>query len=121
MITFSFPKYFQDVAVVEDTTPLAPQAEIIEADLYKRSYFGPDIPTLELECWEEELSESQLAAYKYADEEYKSIQNKLDEMVKDTGGQIVYNGDQFTAYQLLGKWVEFLILGSLLLYLPQIC
>ncbi|KOB75030.1 putative relative of woc [Operophtera brumata] len=92
-----------DVAVVEDPTPLAPQAEIIEADLYKRSYFGPDIPTLELECWEEELSESQLAAYKYADEEYKSIQNKLDEMVKDTGGKIVYNGDQFTAYQLLGK------------------
>lgn len=49
------------------------------------------------------MSEAQLAAYKYADEEYKSIQNKLDEMVKDTGGQIVYNGDQFTAYQLLGK------------------
>lgn len=80
-----------------------PQAEIIEADLYKRSYFGPDVPTLELECWEEELSEAQLQAYKNADNEYKSIQNKLDEMVKDTGGEIVYNGDQFTAYQLLGK------------------
>ncbi|KAL4712994.1 hypothetical protein ACJJTC_012064 [Scirpophaga incertulas] len=80
-----------------------PQAEIIEADLYKRTYFGPDVPTLDLECWEEELEEVQLQAYKNADDEYKSIQNKLDEMVKDTGGQIVYNGDQFTAYQLLGK------------------
>lgn len=80
-----------------------PQAEIIEADQYKRTYFGPDIPTLELECWEEELSEYQLKAYKVADEEYKSIQNKLDEIVKETGGEIVYNGDQFTAYQLLGK------------------
>ncbi|KAI5640661.1 hypothetical protein NE865_06979 [Phthorimaea operculella] len=79
------------------------QAEIIEADLYKRTYFGPDVPTLELECWEEELSEAQLQAYKNADDEYKSIQNKLDEMVKETGGEIVYNGDQFTAYQLLGK------------------
>lgn len=80
-----------------------PVAELIEADLYKRSYFGPDVPTLELECWEEELSEVQKQAYKNADDEYKSIQNKLDEMVKDTGGHVVYNGDQFTAYQLLGK------------------
>ncbi|CAH2104203.1 unnamed protein product [Euphydryas editha] len=89
---------------VEEIAPVVPpQAEIIEADLYKRSYFGPDVPTLELECWEEELSEAQLQAYKNADEEYKSIQNKLDVIVKDTGGEIVYNGDQFTAYQLLGK------------------
>ncbi|XP_047041797.1 uncharacterized protein LOC124645876 isoform X1 [Helicoverpa zea] len=88
----------------EEALPVVPpQAEIIEADLYKRSYFGPDVPTLELECWEEELSEAQLQAYKNADDEYKSIQNRLDEMVKDTGGEIVYNGDQFTAYQLLGK------------------
>ncbi|XP_059058166.1 uncharacterized protein LOC131851662 [Achroia grisella] len=88
----------------EESVPaVPPQAEIIEADLYKRSYFGPDVPTLELECWEEELSEVQLKAYKNADDEYKSIQSKLDEMVKDTGGEIVYNGDQFTAYQLLGK------------------
>ncbi|XP_050362012.1 uncharacterized protein LOC126781199 [Nymphalis io] len=87
----------------EPAPPVPPQAEIIEADLYKRSYFGPDVPTLELECWEEELSEAQLQAYKNADEEYKSIQNKLDVIVKDTGGEIVYNGDQFTAYQLLGK------------------
>ncbi|XP_045763043.1 uncharacterized protein LOC123865883 [Maniola jurtina] len=87
----------------EEVSPPAPQAEIIEADLYKRSYFGPDVPTLELECWEEELSEAQLKAYKHADDEYNSIQNKLDDMVKDTGGQIVYNGNQFTAYQLLGK------------------
>ncbi|KAJ8726638.1 hypothetical protein PYW07_001336 [Mythimna separata] len=88
----------------EEVAPVVPpQAEIIEADLYKRSYFGPDVPTLELECWEEELSEVQLQAYKNADNEYKSIQNKLDDMVKDTGGEIVYNGDQFTAYQLLGK------------------
>ncbi|KAI8428294.1 hypothetical protein MSG28_002500 [Choristoneura fumiferana] len=85
------------------TVPAPPQAEIIEADLYKRTYFGPDVPTLELECWEEELSEYQLQAYKNADDEYKNIQAKLDDMVKDTGGQIVYNGDQFTAYQLLGK------------------
>ncbi|XP_052758574.1 uncharacterized protein LOC113516907 [Galleria mellonella] len=87
----------------EPVGPVPPQAEIIEADLYKRSYFGPDVPTLELECWEEELSEVQLKAFKNADDEYKSIQNKLDEMVKDTGGEIVYNGNQFTAYQLLGK------------------
>ncbi|KAL0895131.1 hypothetical protein ABMA27_013583 [Loxostege sticticalis] len=90
-----------DTDAVAEVVP--PQAEIIEADLYKRSYFGPDVPTLELECWEDELSEAQLQAFKSADDEYKSIQNKLDEMVKDTGGEIVYNGDQFTAYQLLGK------------------
>ncbi|XP_048485073.1 uncharacterized protein LOC105389402 isoform X2 [Plutella xylostella] len=89
--------------VDQELDPAIPQAEIIEADQYKRSYFGPDIPTLELECWEEELSEAQLQAYKNADEEYKSIQNKLDDIVKETGGEIVYNGDQFTAYQLLGK------------------
>ncbi|XP_038206753.1 uncharacterized protein LOC119828582, partial [Zerene cesonia] len=87
----------------EETLPMPPQAEIIEADLYKRTYFGPDVPTLEMDCWEEELSEVQLQAYKNADEEYKNIQNKLDDIVKDTGGKIVYNGDQFTAYQLLGK------------------
>ncbi|XP_032529674.2 uncharacterized protein LOC116779482 [Danaus plexippus] len=87
----------------KETSPIPPQAEIIEADLYKRSYFGPDVPTLELECWEEELSEAQLKAYQTATEEYQSIQNKLDVIVKDTGGEIVYNGDQFTAYQLLGK------------------
>ncbi|CAF4955620.1 unnamed protein product [Pieris macdunnoughi] len=86
----------------EEPVPL-PAPEIIEADLYKRSYFGPDVPTLELECWEEELSEAQLQAYRHADEEYKKIQNTLDDIVKDTGGKIVYNGDQFTAYQLLGK------------------
>ncbi|CAH2239019.1 jg23581 [Pararge aegeria aegeria] len=88
---------------IEEAAPPAPQAEIIEADLYKRSYFGPDVPTLELECWEEELSEAQLQAYKHAGDEYNNIQNKLDVMVKDTGGQVVYNGNQFTAYQLLGK------------------
>lgn len=88
----------------EEVSPVpVPQPEIIEADLYKRTYFGPDVPTLELECWEEELSECQLNAYKNADDEYKSIQTKIDDLVKDTGGQIVYNGDQFTAYQLLGK------------------
>ncbi|XP_013182872.2 uncharacterized protein LOC106129002 [Amyelois transitella] len=91
----------EDVEDIPEVVP--PQAEIIEADLYKRTYFGPDVPTLELECWEEELSEIQLQAYKNADDEYKSIQNKLDDMVKETGGEIVYNGDQFTAYQLLGK------------------
>lgn len=91
----------KQIFVFQEVVP--PQAEIIEADLYKRSYFGPDVPTLELECWEEELSEVQLKAYQNADDEYKSIQSKLDDMVKDTGGQIVYNGDQFTAYQLLGK------------------
>ncbi|XP_072937129.1 uncharacterized protein row isoform X2 [Epargyreus clarus] len=87
----------------EEPPPVVPPPEIIEADLYKRSYFGPDVPTLELECFEEGLDESQLKAYKNADEEYKSIQNKLDDIVKSTGGEIVYNGDQFTAYQLLGK------------------
>ncbi|CAH2067484.1 unnamed protein product, partial [Iphiclides podalirius] len=90
-------------APVQPEPVVPPQAEIIEADLYKRTYFGPDVPTLELDCWEEELSEVQLQAYKNADEEYKSIQNKLDDIVKSTGGEIVYNGDQFTAYQLLGK------------------
>ncbi|XP_068621095.1 uncharacterized protein row [Battus philenor] len=90
-------------APVQPEPVVPPQAEIIEADLYKRSYFGPDVPTLELECWEEELSEVQLQAYKNADDEYKSIQSKLDDIVKNTGGEIVYNGDQFTAYQLLGK------------------
>ncbi|XP_041969427.1 uncharacterized protein LOC121726217 [Aricia agestis] len=92
-----------DSETVPEMPVIPPQAEIIEADLYKRTYFGPDIPTLELECWEEELTEVQLKAYQNADEEYKSIQTKIDDVVKETGGQIVYNGDQFTAYQLLGK------------------
>lgn len=96
-------KFFNQIINFSFQEVVPPQAEIIEADLYKRSYFGPDVPTLELECWEEELSEAQLQAYKNADDEYKSIQSKLDDMVKDTGGQVVYNGDQFTAYQLLGK------------------
>lgn len=77
------------------------------------------MPTLELECWEEELSEAQLKAYKNADDEYKSIQNKLDVIVKETGGEIVYNGDQFTAYQLLGKLVHFRIELLLIFLLLQ--
>lgn len=77
---------------------------IVNPKLY--TYFGPEEPTLQLDCWEEELSPAQLEAYKKADDEHNSIQTKLNAMVKESGGEVVYSGNQYSAYTVSGKYVS---------------
>lgn len=59
---------------------------------------------LQLECWPDELSPAQLAAFKKADDEHQEIQTKLDEIVKSTGGEVVFTGDNCAAYQVSGGY-----------------
>lgn len=58
--------------------------------------------TLELECWPDELSPAQLAAYEKAEKEHLDIQNKLKEVVSSSRGENLYLGDIFQAYQVTG-------------------
>jgi hypothetical protein len=59
-------------------------------------------PSLRLECWPDELSEAQKAAYEKAEKEHLEIKNKLSEIVRECGGKNIYAGSVFTAYQLIG-------------------
>uniref|UniRef100_A0A182RG03 C2H2-type domain-containing protein n=1 Tax=Anopheles funestus TaxID=62324 RepID=A0A182RG03_ANOFN len=58
--------------------------------------------TLYLECWRDELSAAQKAAYEKAEKEHNEIRNKLKEIVDETGGKNIFSGQVFTAYQVLG-------------------
>uniref|UniRef100_A0A182PR76 C2H2-type domain-containing protein n=1 Tax=Anopheles epiroticus TaxID=199890 RepID=A0A182PR76_9DIPT len=62
---------------------------------------GPEV-TLHLECWRDELSPAQTAAYQKAEKEHNEIRNKLKEIVQETGGKNIFSGQVFTAYQVLG-------------------
>lgn len=57
---------------------------------------------LQLECWPDELSPAQLAAYKRADDEHLEIQTKLDDIVKSCDGEVVFTGENCAAYQVSG-------------------
>lgn len=71
--------------------------------VHNRLYFGPDEPTLQLDCWEEDLSPIQLEAYDKADQEHNAIKNKLNSIVKESGGEVVYTGEECAAYTVSGK------------------
>uniref|UniRef100_A0A903Y424 Uncharacterized protein n=1 Tax=Anopheles minimus TaxID=112268 RepID=A0A903Y424_9DIPT len=58
--------------------------------------------TLHLECWRDELSAAQKAAYEKAEKEHNEIRNKLKDIVAETGGKNIFSGQVFTAYQVLG-------------------
>lgn len=59
--------------------------------------------TLELECWPEELSPAQLAAFEKAESEHFSIRSKLNEIVNSSGGENLFLGEIFSAYQVAGN------------------
>lgn len=65
-----------------------------------------DIPpanmTLKLQCWPEELSPAQLAAFEQAEKEHNDIKSKLNEMVSSSGAENLYLGEVFGAYQVAG-------------------
>lgn len=58
--------------------------------------------SLKLECWPDELSPAQLAAYETAESEHFSIRSKLNEIVSAGGGENVFLGEIFSAYQVPG-------------------
>lgn len=57
---------------------------------------------LELECWPDELSPAQMAAYERAEKEHNDIDSKLKEMVSSTRAENVFLGEIFSAYQVSG-------------------
>lgn len=56
--------------------------------------------TLQLECYEDDLSPAQLKAFEKAEKEHNEIRSKLDDIVK--GSENVFSGDIFKAYHLSG-------------------
>ena len=56
--------------------------------------------TLQLDCYEEELSETQKMMYDKALEEHNSVMAKLKEVIGDA--QNIFSGEVFSAYQILG-------------------
>ncbi|XP_059607898.1 uncharacterized protein LOC132255763 [Phlebotomus argentipes] len=62
----------------------------------------PDFVTLDMECWQDELSPVQLAAYEKAEKEHNDIREKLSDVLKDSTGQNIFTGNVFSAYQLTG-------------------
>lgn len=63
---------------------------------------APADMTLNLECWSEELSPAQLAAYEQAEKEHTDIKSKLNDVVVASGAENVYLGEVFSAYQVSG-------------------
>ncbi|XP_052865356.1 uncharacterized protein LOC128271763 [Anopheles cruzii] len=61
-----------------------------------------EVPTLNLECWVEELSPAQKAAYERAEKEHNEVRNRLKAIVQEHGGENIFSGELFTAYQVLG-------------------
>lgn len=58
--------------------------------------------TLKLDCWSEDLSPAQLAAFEKAEKEHNDVVEKLNEILKETGGEKIYLGDIFSAYTVPG-------------------
>lgn len=58
--------------------------------------------TLKLECWSDELSPAQLAAFEKAEKEHKDVMEKLNDIVKESGGEKLFFGDVFSAYTIPG-------------------
>lgn len=62
----------------------------------------PEFVTLDMECWQDDLSPVQLAAYEKAEKEHNDIRQKISDVIKDSSGQNIFNGNIFSAYQLTG-------------------
>ncbi|GAB0096065.1 THAP-type zinc finger [Sergentomyia squamirostris] len=60
----------------------------------------PGFMTLDMECWQDELSPVQLASYEKAEKEHNEIRQKLSEITDS--GQNIFSGNVFQAYQLTG-------------------
>ncbi|CRL06756.1 CLUMA_CG019459, isoform A [Clunio marinus] len=56
--------------------------------------------TLQLDCWDEELSEFQKAFYEKGVKEHNDIKAKIQEVVG--GAQNIFSGEIFSAYEILG-------------------
>lgn len=63
---------------------------------------APTNMTLQLDCWPDELSPAQLAAYEQAEKEHNDIKSKLSEAVSASGGENLYLGEIFSAYEVSG-------------------
>lgn len=74
-----------------------------QATITSTKFFGPEEPTLQLDCWEDELSPAQLEAYKKAEQEHNTVKSKFGAIIKDTGAQVVHSGDQIWGYTVTGK------------------
>lgn len=59
--------------------------------------------TLQLECWQDELSPAQLQAYEKAENEHRNIRDKLNDIVSSSGGENVFLGEIFSAYHVTGN------------------
>lgn len=59
-------------------------------------------PSLELECWPDDLSPAQLAAYETAETEHFSIRSKLNEFISSSGAENLFLGELFAAYTVPG-------------------
>ena len=66
------------------------------------NYDDDEAMTLKLDCWADELSPAQLAAYEIAESENFSIRSKLNEIVSSSGGENLFLGEIFSAYQVPG-------------------
>lgn len=62
-----------------------------------------DYMTLQLECWPDDLSPAQLAAFEKAENEHLTIRSKLNEIVSSSGGENLFLGEIFSAYQVAGS------------------
>lgn len=58
--------------------------------------------TLQLECWQDELSPAQLQAFEKAESEHRNIRDKLNEIVSNSGGENLFLGEIFSAYHVTG-------------------
>lgn len=55
---------------------------------------------LNLEVFSDELSEAQKLRKQKADDELKKVTSVIDQLVKQAGCQVVYQGELCTAYQI---------------------
>lgn len=58
--------------------------------------------TLQLDCWPDELSPAQLAAFEQAEKEHNDIRSKLNDVVAASGAENLFLGEIFSAYQVSG-------------------
>ncbi|XP_055854419.1 uncharacterized protein LOC129918093 [Episyrphus balteatus] len=61
---------------------------------------------LELDCWIEELSPAQLAAYEKVANEHNAIKNSLKTLMGTNEGKELFNGEVFSAYSFKGKVLQ---------------
>lgn len=62
--------------------------------------------SLELDCWIEELSPAQLAAYERVANEHNAIKNALKSALNANDGKELFNGQVFQAYSFKGKVLQ---------------